>query len=72
MSEGRKVGRPKKAAEETFTHYIFARLLSEEDRKLNEIARKQGFPINGGRSAAARYAINKIHALLFPKKDQAK
>ncbi len=74
MSEGRKAGRPKKAPEDTFTHYIFARLLAEEDRKLEEIAARQGFPANGGRSAAVRFAINKIYALLFPegKKEKGK
>lgn len=62
----KRLGRPPKAEGEAFSHYVYVRLLASEDEKLAAIARAQGFPSNGGRSAAVRFAINKIHALLFP------
>lgn len=67
MSEKRGPGRPPKAAGEGFSHYVYVRLLASEDEKLDDIARSQGFAANGGRSAAVRFAINKIHALISPK-----
>lgn len=59
-------GRPPKGDGEAYTNYVYARLLRIEDARLNDIAESQSLPANGGRSAAVRFAINKIHALLFP------
>lgn len=62
----KKVGRPIKNESDRFSHYLYFRLRADQDDKIAAIARLQGFSGNGGRSAAVRFAIDKVHALLFP------
>lgn len=64
-------GRPSKAPEDRMTHYEYVRMPKSVWDDVSAIALHLGYSINGGRSAAVRYAITKMRSLL-PTKDTKK
>ncbi len=58
----KKPGRPK--SDERFTKFLYVRLREEQWAALEAVALSQGFAVNGGRSAAARFCIDRMAALV--------
>lgn len=59
-----KRGRPPKAESERFTHFDYVRMTKATYDAVTLISDHLGYPASGGRSAAIRYAITKMVALL--------
>lgn len=62
-----RLGRPPKDEDEKLDHYVYVRLRRDQDDLVREIARREGFAENGGRSAAVRWALERIRPLIEKK-----